>query len=434
MGGSGCSDDMEVTSPPDGGDLPDAGEGGGPSGPVITVTTLAPASTTAPPPKASATWAAYRLDEGAWLPLAAASTGTYTFPVAAARWAVALVCASEDNTLTTVHVHRRTSATTSFEVALDAQCTTPTPPDEFALMGKLTGVPATTQWLDFGYARDSRGVTLPVNAGVAAYEEVGIESGTWDLAFGLRDDPGQALTRVVIRRGEAVAADRTIDVDVAGPLSFVPSSRALLLRGVLAGDNVSPKIYYAAGGPFGIDVGPQDVPQAPPDPALRYSTIPEASQVAGDRYRGVLVAEKDRRTDGRTIMFDLHSALDLDLTFLPDAPPPAVTVVAMAPQLRFETKFPVLANAVRHEVLAETSTNRRTVHAWHATYDAASLAGATEVVDTMPELASLPGWNTAWNLVPGVTATVRATGYETPGPLSDGTMQRSVAKGVFVAP
>jgi hypothetical protein len=85
-------------------------------------------------------------------------------------------------------------------------------------------------------------------------------------------------------------------------------------------------------------------------------------------------------------------------------------------------------------VLATSSTNRRTVHAWHATYDAAYVAGAAEIVDTMPELASLPGWNVVWDLPVGVEVSVLATGYETPAPLGDGMMQRVASKAAAIRP
>ena len=432
MGGSGCDRDTEVRFPPDGGDAsdgdaPDVVDGG----PTITVTSFAPTLTSAPAAKAAATWVAYQLDDGEWRPLAPASAGTYLFPLPNVRWAVALVCASEDNADSTVYVHRRTAATVSLDVSLDEHCTPPPPAAEFAIAGNLANVPPTTEWLDFGYARDSRGVTAAVSGGVSPYEMVGIAPGTWDLSFGIRDNAGGPLSRVVIRRAEVVAGDKMFDVDVTGALSFAPSSKALVLRNLLPGDTVAPKIFYASGGPFGIDVGPQDVPAAPPDPALAYSTIPEGFQMPGDRYHGALLAEQDRRTDGRTIRFDIHNALDLDLTFLAEPPEPVVVVLAVAPQVRLETKFPVLANAVRHEVLAVAGGNRNK-RAWRATYDAAYVGGAAEVVDSMPDLSSLPGWSAAWGLAAGEMARVLATGVEKSGSLGDGTVQRSAGRAVSV--
>jgi hypothetical protein len=434
VGGAGCSYDtdlsatlaadaagVEADAPPD-------------AGPLLTVTSFAPALTAALPVKTSATWAAYRLDEDDWHAVVPSAPGTYSFPMAVARWTIALVCASDDGALSTVYVHHRTNATPSVDVTLDSSCTTPPPAAELAFTGTLTNLPATTQWLDFGYARDSRGEAIPVSGTTGTYEVVGIEPGTWDLAFGVRDEPFKAITRFVMRRGEVVSRDEKIDIDVTGPGSFALGARSLQLHGLVRGDTVTPSIFYAAGGPLGIDLGPQQVPDGMPDVSLVYSTVPAASQLAGDRYRGELGAVHDRRTGGRTIMFDIHEAIDLEMTFLPEPPEPTVTVLGVAPHARFETRFPVVAGAARHEVNALAMLNRRTQHAFHSTYDAIYVASAMELVDTTPDLSSLPGWKPEWGLPSAVPISVLATAYEEPAALGDGTMQRTTSKGVTVTP
>lgn len=168
--------------------------------------------------------------------------------------------------------------------------------------------------------------------------------------------------------------------------------------------------------------------------SLVYSTVPAASQLAGDRYRGELGAIQDRRTGGRTIVFDIHEAIDLDMTFLPVAPVPTVTVLGVAPHARFETRLPVVAGAARHEVEILAMPNRRTRHAFRSTYDAMHVAPATELVDTTPDLSSLPGWKPAWDLPSAVPTSVLATAYERPRALGDGTMQRTTSTGLTVTP
>jgi hypothetical protein len=436
IGAAGCSydTDLSATLPVDAAAGPEADAPRGDAGPLITVTSLAPALTSAPPVKASATWAAYRLDEGDWRVISPSAPGTYSFPVAVARWSLALVCASDDSALSTVYVHHRTNATPDVEVTLDASCTKPPPAAEFAFTGRLTNIPATTQWFDFGYARDSRGEAIPVSGTTGTYEVVGIEPGTWDIAFGIRDEPFKAITRFVMRRGEVVKSDETIDVDVTGPGSFAPGTKPIRLHGLVRGDTVTPSIFYAAGGPLGIDVGPQDVPDGQPDVSLVYSTVPAASQIAGDRYRGELSAIQDRRTGGRTITFDIHEPIDLDMTFLPEPPEPTVRVLGVSPHARFETRFPVVAGAERHEIEALAMLNRRTQHAFRSTYDAIYVASAMELVDTTPDLSSLPGWKPEWGLPSAIPTSVLATAYEKSHPLGDGKMQRATSKGVTVTP
>ncbi len=429
-----CSHDTDLGLTPDSGSLESGAPDGTNSGTGITVTTLAPSLTTAPGEKASATWAAYRLDDGEWRMLGPAAVGTYTFSVPVARWAVALVCASDDGALSTVFIHRRTVATRALEVALEPQCTPEPPPAEFALTGTISNVPPTTGWLDFGYARDTRGVVLPVAGGQAPYEMVGVAPGTWDLAFGVRDEPSSALTRMFLLRGTVVSADRTLDIDATGPASFAPAQKRLLLRGLDPKESLTPQVLYATGGPHGIDVGPQDVPPDLSDVTLAYSTVPESMQLPADRYHGVIRAERDRREALRTIELSFHQAIDLDLAFLPLAAPPAVVVLGTTPQVRLETRFPVLANAIRHDVRVLSETNRRTQHVWHATFDPAILAGSTEVVDAMPDLSALPGFRSEWTLPIGVTAIVTATSYEAPQTLGDGTMQRATGNALEVTP
>lgn len=434
MAAAGCDGDTDLSagSFEDGGDAGDASAAD--AGPSITVHTFAPSTTSLPGAKASATWAAYRLDDGDFHVVAPASEGTYTFPRSVARWTLALVCASGDDALTTVFVHRRTNATLETDVTLDESCTPPPPPAEYAFTGTLSNIPTSTQWFDFGYARTSRGEAIPVSGATGTYEIVGIEPGTWDLAFGVRDEPFRALTRFVIRRGEVVKSDRIIDVDLAGAGSFAPSQKLLRLHSLLAGDTVAPVIFYGAGGPFGIDVGPQDVPDREPDVTLAYSTVPPPFQVASDRYRGELKAEQDRRTGARVITFDVHEAIDLDMTFLAEPPAPTVSVAGVTPYVRLDTRAPLLPNAEHHEVTAVAARNRRTQLTWRSTYDARVVGTDAELHDVTPDLSALPGWKAAWGLPADVTMSVTVTGYETPQAVGDGTMQRSASKIAEVTP
>ena len=425
-----CSHDTDLHA---GADAAPEGAPGTDAGHGITVRSVAPRLTAAVAAPVSATWAAFQRDDGPWEPLAPEGEGTYAFAVPSARWAIALVCASEDDALTTVSIHHRTATTHELEITLEEQCTPAPPAAGLALTGTLSNLPPTTQWLDFGYARDSRGSVLPVLAGKASYEEVGLAPGTWDLGFGIRDDSFGALTRVFFVRATALSSDRTLDVDAAGPSSFVPGQQQLVLRGLDPSDSVTPRILYAAGGPQGIDVGPQDVPVDQQDVTLAYATVPSGAQVATDRYHGVLGAERDHRAARRTIDFSIHHAIDLDLTLPPAAPKPTVKVLGTAPQVRLETRFLALANAERHEVRVVAELNRRTQHAWQATYDAASITSA-EVVDTLPDLSALAGWRAEWALPASVTASVTTTEVELASTLGDGTMQRTTANATTVTP
>lgn len=436
FGGAACAEDRETgASTPDGG--ADAAAG-------ITIVTHVPVPGAVSPSgasgavtgaKANATWAAFSADDGPWQDLSPIDVGTYVLGLPAARWVVAIVCANDDDAKSAVLVYRRTLATRSLDVALAEQCTPFAGGDEFTLTGNITNAPATTEWLDFGYARDSRGVAIPVPVGGSSpYELVGIVAGRWDLSFAVRDEPFRAPSRIVIRRDEAVTADRAADIDVMGPTSFVPGSKRFALHAIGTGDSVQPMILYGAGGPLGIDLGPQDVPADQTDVALVYSTVPEASQRPTDRYHGDIRVQHDRRSDERTIMFDLHAAIDLDLTLLPPLAAPRVTAIGGSPRVRLETRTGTMPNASAYEIRAVSSLNRRTEHVWRTSYDSASVGGASEIVDTMPDLSALPGFRGAWSLPPGNGATVFVTAFEAPQPLGDGTLQRTTATAASVVP
>src|SRR5689334_8667864 len=88
-----------------------------PGVPVITVTTVAPSSSLAPGRKATATWAAYRKEDGSWAKLAdpaPAAPNAYTFQTRADRWAVVFACAAADSSL--VAFHEDAVAVTSLEL------------------------------------------------------------------------------------------------------------------------------------------------------------------------------------------------------------------------------------------------------------------------------------------------------------------------------
>ena len=274
----------------------------------------------------------------------------------------------------------------------------------------------------------------PVAGGKASYEVVGVAPGTWDLGFGVRDDSFGALTRMLLLRDTVIGSDRNIDIDATGAAAFAPATKRLVLRGLDARETVRPQVVYAAGGPHGLDVGPQDVPVDARDVTLAYSTVPDAIQRAGDRYRGAIAADRDRREALRGVVFSVHSAIDIDLSLPPMAAKPVVSVLRTAPQVRLETRFAALANAASHEVRVLAEANRRTQHVWHATFDAALVAGGGEVVDAMPDLSALPGWRSEWALPVGVTATVVVTTYEAPEALGDGTMQRATGNSAVITP
>jgi hypothetical protein len=404
-----------------------------PDAPSATIATYAPSATNANGPRANATWAAYAGADDVFHALAPTAAGTYLVPLAP-RWSVVLVCASDDAQSSSVLVYRRTDATTALDVTLASWCTPPVPPDDGAIRGTLSNLPASTTWLDFGYARDWRGTALPVTGTSASYEIVNVAQGAWDLAFGVRDDSAGPYTRMILRRGEVLDADKQIDVDLSGPGSFVPGTKALAVHGLVDGESTRFAVFYAMGnGAYGIDVAPQDIP-AGPDVTTAVSTIPPELQQPGDRYRGSLVVShgSDRPSDSRTIEFEVHDAIDLDVTLPASLPPPDVRVVDVARYLRTTTSAPLAPGAVTYEIVATAQEARRELHEWRTSYDLA--AAGSGIADTTPDLGAIPGWNDAWAIGKSAAAKVDLTASEAKVVLGDGTLVRSTMASAIVTP
>jgi len=431
---AGCGDDAAFDEPQHGASsssspAPD-GDGGASGGPKVTVRTAVRASDPTGVTK-DATWVAFERPDGTWAPLASRAPGTYTFEPGAERWAVAIACANEDDSYTSVTVHRRTMATRVLSVALGRQCAGLV--DVYALTGRLLGVPTSTGWFDFGYVDEARGVAIGATSGVAPYELVNVLAGTWDLAFGVRDSSGSPLTRMTILRAEPVLADRTLDVDLAGPRSFVPGSKGILVHGLTPEETLGATVRFTSGGAYGIDVGPPDVPITLPDVAARYATVPLAMESAGDRYRGSLVARPGSGDTSRSVSFVFHDAIDVEETLPARLPAPEVRLAAASPHARVATRLAASGGAgAGYEIRAHVRFGRRQDHTWSTTFDAAS-AGAG-IDDTMPELGAVPGFRDRWALPADADIEVTATVTEAPHAIADGTGERASAATVFIAP
>jgi hypothetical protein len=407
--------------------LVDAGADAAPA--AVTITTLAPPTTSAPGGKLSAAWAAWQVDDGAWQPLAPSDTGVYGLPSKGTRWAIALACDDTVAQSSTVAIYRRSASVTALEITLPDPCTLP-PPPAFQLTGTLANVPTTTSWLEFGYPLESRGFVLPVNGTNAPYELVNVVNGTWDVAFGVRDTSTGPLTRVTILRARAVTRDDTLDLDLGSgaTAAFTPGKRALLVHGVTADESLTPIVAYGTGGLAGLALGPQDVPPTPPDVAMTYSTVPSAAALAGDRYEVDVSAQVDKDIGTlREVSAAFHADMDVEVT-LPDALPlPTATVAATQPYVRVATSFAPRAGSASYLVDVIASVTRRSQRRFVTSIEPGLLAPT----ETMPDLSSVTGFDPSWGL-PSAHTTVTVTAIEPDAPFGDGTRHRQAAAQIIV--
>lgn len=425
----GDAGDAPTDAPPSGDAGADAPpDAAGPRTEVVVTARAAAASGDVGAP-ASAAWAAFDDGSGAFAALTPSAAGTYRFGVVGPTWSIALVCAAPDDAQSVVAIHRRTIATTALDVTLDELCAPDDTTAVYTLTGTLSNVPAATSWLDFGYAREGRGATLPVAGTSATYEIVNVASGTWDLAFGVRDESSGPLTRVAILRGQSIAADRTIDVDMNGASAFAPGTRPFVVRGVSACDTLEPRVRHTMGGRSGIDVGPQDVPTGGADAAMTYATVPDALARGGDRYRGAIGCASARGDALRTVDVSFHAPLDLDVALPALLDPPRASIVATTPYVVVEAHATPLAGAARHELRARVRQGQRREQRWIASVDEHG-----EIVVTTPDLSRVPGWKQAWALPAGQDVEVTATAVLPPSALGDGVRGGTSARTSWVTP
>ncbi|MBS2012782.1 MAG: hypothetical protein JST00_07845 [Deltaproteobacteria bacterium] len=399
--------------------------------PKIVVTTLVrdfdPSAT-----RHDATWVAYEQAPGQWAPVTPVRPGTYEIDATGAPWAVAIACADVDDALTSVTVHRRSASTTTLSFVLDRQCTGLS--DAHTLTGTLRNLPPLSGWFDFGYVDEARGVAIPTDASTP-YELVNVFDGTWDLAFGVRTSPGSPLTRVALLRRELVAADHTLDVDLAGPSSFVPSTKPIVVRGMTATENLQPIVRYTAGGAAGLDVGPPDVPPTVPDVKGEYATFPASLRQENDRYRATILARDGEEVFERIVRFSIKEPIDVDVTLPPPMTVPVVSLAPApgAPSSLVRSRVAATGGPDAHYAIrARVRLRGRQDHRWVTTFDAATAGAAID--DTMVDLSRVPGYRARWSLPLGETIEVTASLTEAERPFGDGTTHRVTSAKAFVAP
>ena len=400
-----------------------------PAGPKVVVTALVrefdPAAT-----KHDATWVAVERTPGAWTVLTSVAPGTYEFEATGQPWAIAVACADTEDAFTSVTVHRRTAATTALSFVLDRQCAGIG--DAHTITGTLRNLPPLSGWFDFGYVDEARGVAIPSDASTS-YELVNVFDGTWDLAFGVRNSPGEPLTRVALLRKEVIATDHTLDVDLGGPSSFVPTTKAILVRGMTEVENLQPVIRYAAGGAAGIDVGPPNVPNTVPDVKGDYATFPANVVQPTDFYRGNVFARDGKEIAERAVHFSIHTPIDLDLTLPPPLTPPEVNLAPGGSSALVRTRMAASGGAgARYRIRARVRLRGRQDHRWLTTFDADTARASID--DTMPDLSQVPGFRARWALPIGEQIEITSTVTEAETPLGDGTMERATTAVSYIVP
>ncbi|MBX3226027.1 MAG: hypothetical protein KIT84_29370 [Labilithrix sp.] len=415
----------------DGGGEVDAAEAGGPAGP-ITIRTSTPSAPFSRGGPRDATWAAYVDDTGAWVRLepktddGGAEPGRYEIAATTKpSYTVAFACANERRSLVTVLT--RESSVTELDVTLAAQCGSD---DRVTtnLAGTFSNIPTATGWLDFGYALGGRGSIFITAGGAGDYELVNLVAGTWDLAFGLREDAVAPLTRIAFARDAALAADSsTLNLDFTDA-GATPVPKKISLTG-LANEQTHITVQYTFGGATsGLEVGPGDDPFGVASAEVTYASVPAASQRPADRYRIAATTVEDE-LEARGASIDLHDAVDVALELPPALEAPTSSVEG---KLVAATLAP-RAGAAVYEANVFTRVTNQSSREWRVSISAALVTG-TEIELVPPDLSAVAGFDATWLTPLEIERTVTAKAYERPATVGDGTLHRYASKSILVTP
>lgn len=338
--------------------------------------------------------------------------GEYELVTEGDAFRVAFACADDRRSL--VSVFARTTEISDLDVELAPQCGIQDT-ETTDLTGTFTGLGADTGWLDFGYAFDRRGAVFPTNGGSGDYELVNLVAGTWDLAFGVRDDFGRAFTKLLLVRDQVLPqGSATFDADLgAGPSAFVPGTKKL----TLAGTNDEPThvsvLYTLTGATNGLELGPADDATR----AVDYPAVPPALQRPADRYRVTAVAEKAGSQRGGSAVF--HDAADLAIELPPaiDAPTASVADAYVV------TKMKPRAGAEVYAATVFTKVTNQSSREWRVS-TSASLVTASDVELSPPDLRSVRGFKSEWLTPLDLSRTVTAAVHEKQIRIGDGHLDR----------
>ncbi len=369
-----------------------------------------------------ATWGAYRDAAGTWKPIQRSALGTYHFDASGPRWQAAFAC--DNGRASVVSVHQRAITNVAPTIELDEECRAAGAAASWTLSGTMAAVPATTGWLDFGYPLESRGSALPLQGANADYEEVNVDEGTWDLAFGLRDDPAKALTRVLLKRGYTNTADATVNLDMA--TSVTPIPKKIDVTGFVGGEDITlSMLHTTGGGATGLAVGPQNPSIVASALNDMWDSLPAASLVATDRYRLSLAATS--ATTLRTVEGSFHDAADVAVAL----PTPIDAPVAQKNGTKITAKLPAYAGAALYEAIALVQLSRDARRVFRITVEPDAIG---DTLDVVPDLSSVTGYSAEWNLPTDEDVLVSARAHETPAALADGMRTRTAARGIVLTP
>jgi hypothetical protein len=327
--------------------------------------------------QASPPWVAFQDGAGAWQQLTS-SGGAYELTITdpAGRYGVAWVC--DDTVLFTESGVTIIQATVAELPAPQGGCEASVTPTGGTITGTLSGLGA-------GEAAAIRAGIYAARVTANTFSLGPLENGSYDIVA-TRSDASFVMNRMIILRNTNVTGNQAQNFDFAAQ-GFAPTSNQITVTGAMSGETTF------ATGRFSTNRG--TVLNA--SSGNTYWGIPAAELAQHDMHTvtgGVTTATPAQRQVTHFLHTPANATLALPAVFTM----PTISVVATTPQVRFKASLTLLSGAygyvLRYSVGGTTATR-----GFVANVSNRWLASSTEY--SLPELGSVTGWNSSWNIRAG---------------------------------
>jgi hypothetical protein len=369
---------------------------------TLAVTVIAPPATTATtiPFCANETpvWFAYQNEGFLWQPVAA-SGGSFSF---AATDRVSIAFAYTEGTASDVRFYSATRAELA-GIGLDCAGTKNHPGTTAGVGTSQLGVVAL-------------GGTLDVTSGNAFLLE-GVVDAPLDLVATRGSIANGQFTgdRMVIRRGVNLANDMSIPlIDYMGSESVATTTNGVTINGIEAGETVyMENVFQGTTRTWGV-VGTSESTSS----AHTLYSAPAASLVAGDLHELYVDAFNSQGTVAHTLVTYFGAPGDRTETLGPLLNIPTISATLVAPYLReraqlaSQTEYPT---AARFVYLQGTVSAPKYISVVITAAHHGSTPTSWDVL--IPDVSSVPGFNSGWMHTSGPTVTYSAEAFSAPGAL-----------------
>ncbi len=341
------------------------------------------------------TWGAYQDGDGAWQVLPTPSdTGVYEFDVISDRYAVALVCATADDSRSDGVIRYEPSTTTSIDIAPTTFCHTEEPNVvEHTLSGVFSNLPVNATYYLYGHAYGVDGPPLAVGTGMPPFTIANLRHNEpLDVLVAVTDGSTSYLSGWILR-------DQALNQDVTGQTLNGEADPNLIANFGLSTVNIENatadthaySMYTMGGATQGLPLN-AGTAEGTTTRIQPYHTVPASERRASDRYRFSI----SETLVGTYRSVDRYSQAGGDLVVtMPDYYAPllgSTPTPYKRPRYVFEDE-PVLHYAYGFSYLL---AGQEGSHFFRGVINPAWLPDEAQHSVEFPDFSSLAGFNPAW--------------------------------------